>query len=636
MQINLMTNKSMSVLTADGFSKLARVAIASAILASSSFAADNIWTGGAGSLNWNVNGNWSQGGVPQADPFEEEGVIENGATVFIAAPVINAAGIRLGGTAATTGGLEVRSGGSISVVDSSGTPNGTVSVGVNGQGTLAVQPGGSLSAQILSVNGQSSLTVGGTGGVANLAVANGATLNGATRITGGGHTISTGSVTLGGTSSLVADIRSASHSAIRSTGVAALNGAFDVEFGGGYVPTVGSSWNIVDAVGITGQFSSVDLSGGPALGPGQVFRLARRTGGTNGQLLQLQYRNVLTLNVDWDSKAVSISSPSGEAIAFDGYSILSNSGGLSTSLWSSLQDQAASGWMESTPTNTALNELNQNLGGSLSINATPRGLGNAFNPVIGALGQSPEDLRFEYTIPSTGEIVEGLVNYTGNRIVNNLALIVDPTTGKAQLKNSTPNPLSFDGYSILSNSNSLLPADGKWSSLADQGTVPWQEANAATNWLNELRTSGFTTLAAGQSLNLGELFNKAGGIKDLVLEFALQGELGPRLGTVIYAALATAVPGDYNGNGTVDAADYTVWRDSLGANGSGLAADGNGDNTVNGLDYAYWKTRFGNTSGSGSDFAAGAGNVPEPSTFAALCVAIGMAAALRRSDRGAA
>ena len=314
----------------------------------------------------------------------------------------------------------------------------------------------------------------------------------------------------------------------------------------------------------------------------------------------MQYRNVLTLNVDWNSKAVSISSPSGESIAFDGYSILSNSGGLSTSQWNSLQDQGAAGWVESTPTNTALNELNQNVGGSLSIGSTPRGLGTAFNPVIGPLGQSPEDLRFEYTIPSTGEIIEGLVNYTGNRIVNNLALIVDPTTGKAQLKNSTPNPLSFDGYSVLSASNSLLPANGKWSSLFDQGTVPWQEANAATNWLNELRTSGFTTLAAGQTLNLGELFNKAGGLKDLVLEFALQGELGPRLGTVIYAPLSTAVPGDYNGNGKVDAADYTVWRDTFGATGSGLAADGNGDNTVNGLDYTYWKTRFGNTSGSGS------------------------------------
>ena len=35
--------------------------------------------------------------------------------------------------------------------------------------------------------------------------------------------------------------------------------------------------------------------------------------------------------------------------------------------------------------------------------------------------------------------------------------------------------------------------------------------------------------------------------------------------------------GDYNLNGIVDAADYTVWRNSFGQAGAGLAADGNDD-----------------------------------------------------------
>ena len=38
----------------------------------------------------------------------------------------------------------------------------------------------------------------------------------------------------------------------------------------------------------------------------------------------------------------------------------------------------------------------------------------------------------------------------------------------------------------------------------------------------------------------------------------------------------TATPGDFNGDGKVDAADYTVWRDTLGST-SDLRA--NGDNT---------------------------------------------------------
>jgi hypothetical protein len=65
------------------------------------------------------------------------------------------------------------------------------------------------------------------------------------------------------------------------------------------------------------------------------------------------------------------------------------------------------------------------------------------------------------------------------------------------------------------------------------------------------------------------------------------------------------VPGDYNGNGVVDAADYVLWR-----NGGALQNEGvtPGSNTPE--DYTYWRSRFGATSGSGATVAAA---VPEPS-----------------------
>jgi hypothetical protein len=491
----------------------------------------------------------------------------------------------------------------INVVDSSGTPNGTVSVGVDGTGSLAVQPGGSLTAQFLNVNAASSLTVGGTGGVATLNVASNVNLNGTTRITGAGHTVQGGSVNLGGTSTLIADVRSASHSSVKSSGAVALNGDFVLEFGGGFTPSVGTSWTIVDAGGISGDFASVDLSAAPAFGPGQVFRLARTSGGTNGELLQLQYRNVLTLNVDWNTKAVSISSPSGQVIAMDGYSILSASGGLSTTLWNSLQDQAQAGWAEATPTANALSELNFNVSGSLGIGSTARGLGTAFNPVFGPLGQSPEDLVFEYTTP-TGETVAGLVNYTGNRIVNNLLLTVDPATGEARLKNSANVALSFDGYSVLSESGSLLPTNGNWLSLDDQGLNgnAWQEATANTQALNELLTSGFLTLNPNQSVSLGHLFNQAGGTQDLVLEFSLQGESGGRTGAVIYETATSN--GDFDGDGDVDGRDFLRWQ--RGQSPSPLSAG----------DLAQWKANYG------AGPLAAITSVPEPSSV--LLIACGL------------
>ncbi|MEX2091680.1 MAG: ThuA domain-containing protein [Pirellulales bacterium] len=66
--------------------------------------------------------------------------------------------------------------------------------------------------------------------------------------------------------------------------------------------------------------------------------------------------------------------------------------------------------------------------------------------------------------------------------------------------------------------------------------------------------------------------------------------------------------GDYNGDGSVGAADYTVWRDTLGQ--SGLAqfdgADGNGDGRITDADYNILKSHFGQSlpnpnSGAGAE-----------------------------------
>ena len=89
-----------------------------------------------------------------------------------------------------------------------------------------------------------------------------------------------------------------------------------------------------------------------------------------------------------------------------------------------------------------------------------------------------------------------------------------------------------------------------------------------------------------------------------------------------------ALPGDYNQDGTVDAADYTVWRDSLGQQVvRGSFADGDGDGVIGQGDYDVWRTNFGAMAASSAAFA-----VPEPSSLALLmvgCLAVG----LRREHR---
>ena len=102
---------------------------------------------------------------------------------------------------------------------------------------------------------------------------------------------------------------------------------------------------------------------------------------------------------------------------------------------------------------------------------------------------------------------------------------------------------------------------------------------------------------------------------ELTFLFALQGqELRP--GVVEYIT-PDPLAGDYNGDGSVDLADYPVWRNALGT--SLAAADGDGDGEVDGDDYTIWKWSFGNSAGAGG--AAGS-IVPEPSAIALLSLSV--------------
>lgn len=53
------------------------------------------------------------------------------------------------------------------------------------------------------------------------------------------------------------------------------------------------------------------------------------------------------------------------------------------------------------------------------------------------------------------------------------------------------------------------------------------------------------------------------------------------------------IPGDYDGSGTVDEADYVAWKNAFGQTGTGLAADGNGDGMVDAADYSVWRDNLG-------------------------------------------
>jgi hypothetical protein len=74
------------------------------------------------------------------------------------------------------------------------------------------------------------------------------------------------------------------------------------------------------------------------------------------------------------------------------------------------------------------------------------------------------------------------------------------------------------------------------------------------------------------------------------------------------------VDGDYNRDGIVDAADFVLWRDTLGKSGNALSADGNRDKTIGEADRALWHSQFGQE--SEQDEESGAQAIPEPAAAA--------------------
>lgn len=121
--------------------------------------------------------------------------------------------------------------------------------------------------------------------------------------------------------------------------------------------------------------------------------------------------------------------------------------------------------------------------------------------------------------------------------------------------------------------------------------------------------------------------------KNIILNLAVGGDFGGdpngstvwpqtmRIDYVRYWQLDERLPGDYSGDGIVDAADYSLWRDQLGQSGVGLSADGSGNGNVGPSDYTIWARELG--------VASTATAVATPEPHGALLATIGLASLIR-------
>ena len=173
----------------------------------------------------------------------------------------------------------------------------------------------------------------------------------------------------------------------------------------------------------------------------------------------------------------------------------------------------------------------------------------------------------------------------------------------------------------------LTPRGGVFNQAIQGGTQSQVDANAANDlMMTVLGADGATVLASANNAPASEAETISGAYLPSAGRYFVH-IAGSSPEVQLYqldlslVAAATLLPGDYNRDGHVDAADYVVWRKSLADGALGLVADGNHDLVVDHADYDVWKRNLGGIAARTT--AVHPVSVPEPRA-AALAIIAGL------------
>jgi Matrixin len=206
-------------------------------------------------------------------------------------------------------------------------------------------------------------------------------------------------------------------------------------------------------------------------------------------------------------------------------------------------------------------------------------------------------------------------------------------------KSTPPEANTTDFYSVVLHEmgHTLgLGSSDEWNSLVNQATAKFNGAASEAqyggpvplspdlgHWASGTTSKIYGTMTSQLAVMVPSLLN--GTSKRLTsLDAAGLTDIGWSV------AAPPTLTGDYNGNGIVDAADYSFWRDTLGST-TDLRANGDNSGTsagkIDAADFTAWKNNFGHTA-SGSAAA-----VPEPTSWMLLVLGGFVAAGNRRVTR---
>ena len=524
--------------------------------------------------NWNEDSNWASGPlnfVPNIDiaPGDTARISNGGiAQVSVTVP-------RIGELDLENGGVLIDGSGHLRIATSAGS-SGALLADTNGR--LDIQDSGQLTIETI------------------------ATSLGTIYVTGPNVTAQIGSDFYMSGGTLGAGINSAgSHSAITVGGIANLGGTLLVDVSGA-APAFGQTWDLVNAASIQQMFDQVVVNSSPVLSRGLQYQAVQQSGAAS-----LEVGNTLIVTLNRQTGLATLENVIGGPLGITGYAMISDGGALSPGGWQSFNSSgvAGTGWVENTPSDMVVGELNPESTFSLGISETVS-LGNPYSQ--GVL-PADEDVAFEFTT-ADGRTLEGIIEYEG--APNDFILYVDPTDGSAAIGNLSPfiEAPDLTGYGITSLENQLVP--GNWTPFESTGEAGpgWDASPPLPNRLAELNLENSHLFSDGTLISLGQIFTP-GGVQDLEFLYTVVGAQAQTVGTVFYGGIpAAGTPGDFDNDGDVDGDDFLIWQASFNIDDGG---DADGDGDTDGDDFLLWQSNFRSASG-----AAGSAAVPEPGTLALL------------------
>lgn len=216
---------------------------------------------------------------------------------------------------------------------------------------------------------------------------------------------------------------------------------------------------------------------------------------------------------------------------------------------------------------------------------------------------------------NSGGILGGLGTITSDVIIASGGVLAPGasagmlTVNSADFQSGSSLEIELGGTIVGTDYDQLSAAD-----LALGGTLELSLINSFMPASSDIFTIATAATLSGSFDNVveGERVDTAGGEGSFLVTYNSSSNM---VELSSFLASSALLEGDFNNDGIVDAADYSVWRDSLGLTGQTpySGADADGDGQITQADYNLWVANYGATSLQSSSVA-----VPEPTSLLLL------------------